>query len=77
MSLSRYSKIERGKIDLTITKTHKIAEMLGVEASQIMNFDATQIFNVTNNNHVNGIAAKENIFNIKGDEYRKKYILLL
>ncbi len=80
MSLSGYSKIERGEIDLTITKIYKIAEVLGVEASQILNFDATQIFNVTHNNnvnHVNGIGAKDNTFNIKGDEYREKYVVLL
>lgn len=77
MSLSGYSKIERGEIDLTISKVYKIAEVLHVEVPQILNFDATQVFTMSNNNHVNGAGAKENTFNIKGDEYREKYIKML
>ena len=65
MSLSGYSKIERGEIDLTITKVYKIAEVLNVQVPQILNFDVGQVFNVSNNGHVNGAGAKENTFNIK------------
>lgn len=75
MSLSGYSKIERGEIDLTISKVYKIAEVLKVEVPQILNFDAAQIFNVSNNNNVNGIVV-ENV-HVKQDEYREKYIKML
>jgi transcriptional regulator with XRE-family HTH domain len=46
MSLSGYSKLERGEVVLTITKMYRIAELLEVSVSQILNFDASQIFNV-------------------------------
>ena len=58
MSVSGYSKIERGEVDLTLTKLYKIAEILEVEVSQILNFDASQIFNVSNNKIVNGVEEK-------------------
>lgn len=44
MSVSGFSKIERGEIDLTISKLEKIANAIGVSASQILNFDVTNIF---------------------------------
>ncbi len=46
MSLSNYSKIERGEIDLTISRILEIANILEVDMSQILNFDATNIFNI-------------------------------
>ena len=48
LSLSGYSKIERDEVDLTISRVQQIAEVLQVELSQILNFDATQIFNISN-----------------------------
>jgi transcriptional regulator with XRE-family HTH domain len=35
MSVSGYSKIERNEVDLTVSKVKKIAEVLGVDVSQI------------------------------------------
>ena len=76
MSLSGYSKLERGEVELTINKLFKIAELLEVSVSQILNFDASQIFNVTNNQVVNGVEVKEQHNHYK-DEYKDKYIQLL
>lgn len=76
ISLSGYSKLERGEVELTVTKMFRIAELLEVSASQILNFDASQIFNVSNNQIVNGVEVKEQINNYQ-DEYKDKYIKLL
>ncbi len=80
MSVSGYSKIERGEIDLTITKLQRISEVLGVSASDILNFDVTNIFNISNNQQVQGLGSKEsNITNNlnKVDDYTQKYIKML
>ena len=47
MSLSGYSKLERGEVELTVNKLYRIAEILEISVSQILNFDASQIFNVS------------------------------
>ena len=77
LSLSGYSKIERNEVDLTISRIFEIAKILKVEVSQILNFDAQQIFNVSNNQTVQSVGAKaENIY-FHTDDYREKYILML
>jgi transcriptional regulator with XRE-family HTH domain len=75
MSLSGYSKIERGEVELTISKLYKIAEVLEVPISQILNFDASQIFNVSHNENINGFVVSEN--NFYHDQYKDKYIKML
>jgi transcriptional regulator with XRE-family HTH domain len=77
MSLSGYSKIERNEVDLTISKVQKIAEVLGVSLSQILNFDASQIFNVSNSNLVQGMGAKVENMHFHPDEFKDKYIKML
>ena len=76
MSLSGYSKLERGDVELTVNKLYRILEILEVQVSQILNFDASQIFNVSNNQVVNGVEIKEQHHHYK-DEYKDKYIQLL
>lgn len=80
MSVSGYSKIERGEIDLTISKLQKIADVLNVSTSEILNFDVTNIFNIANNQQVQGLGSKaSNIVNNSNtvDEYTRKYIVKL
>ncbi len=48
-----------------------------VDVSQILNFDATQIFNISNNKLVQGIGAKAENMHFHGDDYKEKYIKLL
>jgi transcriptional regulator with XRE-family HTH domain len=75
MSLSGYSKLERGEVDITLSKLYKIAKVLEVNVSQILNFDSSKIFNISNNQTINGIEISEQ--HIHGDEYIKKYIAKL
>lgn len=80
MSVSGYSKIERGEIDLTLSKLQKIADVLAVSTSEILNFDATNIFNISNNEVVQNLGNKENNITHNSntvDDYTKKYILML
>lgn len=80
MSVSGYSKIERGEIDLTITKLQKISEILEVSASDILNFDVTNIFNISNNQQVQGLGSKSSTItnnHHRIDDYTEKYIKLL
>lgn len=77
MSLSGYSKIERNEVDLTLSRINEISNILEVSVSQILNFDATQVFNVNNNNSVQGLGAKAENINFYTDDYKEKYIKLL
>ena len=77
MSLSNYSKIERGEIDLTISRVQEIANLLEVDVSQILNFDATHIFNTSNNHLVQGVYAKAENMHFHTDDYKEKYITML
>ncbi len=76
MSVSGYSKLERGEVELTINKLYKISEILEVDVSQILNFDASQVFNISNNQTINGVEVKEQ-HNNYNDLYKDKYIKLL
>jgi transcriptional regulator with XRE-family HTH domain len=75
MSLSGYGKLERGDVDLTISKLYKISAILDVSVSQMMNFDVSNIFNVHDNQNVNGIDVKEQ--HNYSDQYKDKYIKML
>jgi len=74
MSLSNYSKIERGEIDLTLSRITEIAKILEVSILQLMNFDSSQIFNISNNELVQSVGAKSEIINFYGSELQSKYI---
>ena len=75
MSLSGYGKLERGEVDITISKLYKISAILEVSVSQMMNFDVSNIFNVHGNQTVNGVEVKEQ--NHYSDQYKDKYIQML
>jgi transcriptional regulator with XRE-family HTH domain len=48
MSSSGYGKIERGEVDLTISKLNKIAEVLGVSIEFIFKFNISDFFGESN-----------------------------
>jgi transcriptional regulator with XRE-family HTH domain len=47
MSTSGYGKIERGEVDLTVTKIIRLAAILEVSVSFIFNFNINDIFEET------------------------------
>jgi transcriptional regulator with XRE-family HTH domain len=47
MSTSGYGKIERGEVDITVTKLIRLAAILEVSVSFILNFDINGIFEET------------------------------
>lgn len=75
MSLSGYSKLERGEVELTLSKLYRISEILEISVSQILNFDASQIFNVRDYGVAN-VDIKSQTNNYQ-DNYKDKYIKLL
>ena len=77
MSLSGYSKLERGEVDLTLSRVHKIAQILNVSFEQLMNFDPTQIFNDPKYNAEGKNSITSDLKASSVDDYREKYIQLL
>ena len=75
MSVSGYSKLERGEVDISLSKLYRIADILEVSVSQILNFDASQIFNVRDYGVAN-VDIKSQTNNYQ-DEYKDKYIKML
>jgi transcriptional regulator with XRE-family HTH domain len=63
MTTSGYSKIEKNKSDITISKIAAIAEILETEVSSILNFDAKQVFYQTHNTNsvITGYNTTQNI----------------
>jgi transcriptional regulator with XRE-family HTH domain len=49
MSITGYAKIERGETKLQNPRLDKIAEVLGIELTDLLNFDAKNIFNFAEN----------------------------
>ncbi len=75
MSVSGYSKLERGDVELTVNKLYRISEILEIDVSQILNFDASKIFNIKDYGVANvEIQTQTNNYN---DPYKDKYIQLL
>jgi transcriptional regulator with XRE-family HTH domain len=75
MSVSGYGKLERGEVELTVTKLFKLAEIFDVNVAQILNFDATKAFANSHRDEVDDGAQKEHVPD--HDQYLDKYIALL
>lgn len=46
MSLNGYAKIERGETDVQISRLKKIAELFGIELTDLFNFDGNKVLNL-------------------------------
>lgn len=77
LSLSGYAKLERGEIEMTLNRLFEIADILEVDISQILNFDAKYIFNISNSQGVQGFDKGGNYHFHTQDVYREKYIAKL
>ncbi len=51
--------------------------MLGVDVSQMLNFNASQVFNVSNNKLAQDLGARAENMHFHSDDYKEKYIQLL
>ncbi len=77
LSLSGYSKLERGESDLPLSKLYKIAEILEVDVPKILEFDAQKVFNISNNQTVQGIGTEELHLHNHISVHTEKYISTL
>ena len=77
LSLSGYSKIERGETDITLTKLYKIAEILEVGVYEILNFDVKKIFNSNHNTNSIQCAKTVDVHVSQPSDHTEKYIKLL
>jgi transcriptional regulator with XRE-family HTH domain len=77
LSLSGYSKLERGEIEITLKRLCEIADILEVELHQLLNFNPQTIFNISNSQGVQGFDQGGNYHFHSEDKFREKYILLL
>ena len=76
ISVSGYGKIERGEVDVSLSKLFKIAEILEVDVLQILNFTTSTIFDNPTSQELQ--APVEGEANKKAPhEYLEKYIKLL
>ena len=77
LSVSSIGKIERGEVDLTISRLKQIADILETDYRTLMNFDVSQIFNLSNNKLVQGTGAKAENMHFHNDDFKEKYIKML
>lgn len=75
ISVSGYGKIERGEIDVSLSKLFKIASALGVTVQQILDFQVVNVFNYTDS-QVQTHNAKSKMI-IHTDSYLEKYVKIL
>lgn len=77
LSLSGYSKLERGETDLPLSKLYKISEVLEVDVAKILDFDAQKVFNISNNQTVQGVGTEELHLHNHISVHTEKYISTL
>jgi transcriptional regulator with XRE-family HTH domain len=51
MALNGYAKIERGEVDINISRLNQIAEVLGVETTQLIGLNEKNVFNFIENSY--------------------------
>lgn len=61
MSVSGYSKIEKGRTDITLSRIQEIAKILETKLATVLDFDSQKIFNQYNTvNSITGMVANQN-----------------
>lgn len=86
LTVSGYGKIERGEVDLTLTKLYQIAKILNVDVFRLFDFEVTKAFNLilqedssiqTNGNYLNPTNAQNILTDGKYLKLLEKEIALL
>jgi len=62
MTTKGYAKIERGEVDITISKLKQISKVLGVELKELVGLDEKNVFNFIENFHNSIIQSNNSIF---------------
>lgn len=76
ITVSGYSKIERGETDIQLSRLYKIAEILNIELYQLLNFKLSTVFNFNESKNIQ--ASNEKVeMNIYNDIYLEKYVIKL
>lgn len=74
LSVSGYGRLERGEIDLTLSRMRRIAEILNVNISELLDFEPATVLTKSRKKSNPDAAAAEDA---KYMEYREKYITML
>jgi transcriptional regulator with XRE-family HTH domain len=74
MSTSGYSKVERGSVDMSVTRVEQIAQLLSVKPTALFDAEHSQVFNIHQNKYVQGTGAKAENMQFSTNEYVQRYI---
>jgi len=70
ISVSGYSKIERGEVDITISRIHQIAKILNVSMNQLINFEWSMFFSYCSRESCLSTTIREEL--LRNKEFRQK-----
>lgn len=71
-----YSKLEKNETKLTVERLYKLAEILGVEVSELLDLKATNQFNQTNKENSTGYLQQIEHFYQENKEQNQKIVEL-
>lgn len=74
MSTSGYNKVERGSVDVSVSRVEQIAMLLSVQPAALFEFESSQIFNISQNKYVQGTGARAENMQFSSNEYVQRYI---
>jgi len=74
MSTSGYNKVERGSVDVSVSRVEQIAGLLSVQPAALFEFESSQVFNISQNKYVQGTGARAENMQFSSNEYVQRYI---
>jgi len=81
MTVSGYSKIERGEVDIAFSRLQRIAEVFEVDILGLMSFDVNQILNFNHQQYTKASApdphSHAHTINLREKQINEKYIFIL
>ncbi len=75
MTVSGYSKIERGEVDISISRLKKLTEILNVELVQLLHFEPSHLITPKESPESTPFAQDDDTYRLYGNQ--QKYIALL
>jgi transcriptional regulator with XRE-family HTH domain len=73
LSISGYGRLERGEIDLTLSRMKRIADILNVNLNELLDFEPTTVLQKKPNLEKREVLAEDE----RNQYYRERYILML